>query len=458
MRKKGLLLSFMLVSVLSFTACGKKEVDYSNATENAPTEQQGPAMVADEIPEHWNYETTGALGTVKVDADITLPENYSKCTVMEFTRDDFTDEDIKPMADKIFGEGNHFLCMPYNEESLAYVRDKFTTLYATSADEQEKFAFDKVFQQFDFEAEKASQYPTEMSEENYEEYKFYQIDEWAEISGIGKIYCCEIFGTIDGKCYVLTFIKNNSNCAMKLVRWNTSRAFSISNLKEDSFEVSVEGNKCAYSMEEAEDMAKEYIEMLGYTGYDVMKSCNVRREAWNVAKLEVEVSAHGYNVYFGRKYNDYAPVFNSSMFTPYVTYDSSPSFMSVDSDFAHYDVPLQEYIRVCVDSEGICQLQVWCPMKEEGVMTENAVMLPFDSVCETAKEHLDFLSGEFDGRLEIYHIELGYDFAEEDGKIALVPTWYFFRDSDDQEERGDYVFKMNAIDGSIDSMYNESWQ
>ena len=115
-RKKALVLvGIMLCSLMG---CGKKQVDYSGATESANGEVavNGQNTVAESIviPESAEYTITGAKGTIEVAAQIKVPEEYEKCTVMELSRVVYEDEDIKARADKIFDEGSYFLYMPYN--------------------------------------------------------------------------------------------------------------------------------------------------------------------------------------------------------------------------------------------------------------------------------------------------------------------------------------------------------
>mgnify|MGYP003294792900 CR=1 FL=1 len=139
--KKKLIMKMVVLALTAFamlplTACGnKKQVDYTTEA----TEEAADAMTEAEIPDKVSYELEGEGGTIIVDADIILPENHDKCSVVEYSKLRFTDEDVKRLAEQIFDKDSYFLYMPYSEEQIEIAKDKLTSIRDASTDERERY-------------------------------------------------------------------------------------------------------------------------------------------------------------------------------------------------------------------------------------------------------------------------------------------------------------------------------
>lgn len=445
MRKKSFYLGIVMLACLSLTACGgKKKVDYdvtevSGGTESdAPSEQVAPE---DEIPETLTYELVGDMATIKVDANIMLPNDYQTCPVVEFSKDPYEDADIKYYADKIFDKGSYFLYMPYSLEQIAYCREQINSI-ATGTDDENLRAFIEEYLLFNIS------YRETVLTGDVEidgELKFYDIvpypnDEYPEHKNM-----CELIGTIDGEYYTLTFEKNDLNSHMNLRRLEY---FSTNDVGSECFDMKLTGNVSEYTQDDAEKLARDYVEELGIQGFAVVKVNNTEKYTEDFTNHTSIKQIEGYNIYFGRQYEGYSLTYTSDNFWnnygQYSSYEGDAEWMSISE--------MSEYIRVYVDSKGICEVDIVNPLVEKNIATESAVLLDFDSMNQAAKKELQYYVDEYRSNFSIVEIELGYSFVRENGQIALVPAWYFFDDNSGEDRQLYYInacLVINALDGSV---------
>lgn len=444
-------IAFVLVGLMlcSLMGCGKKQVDYSGATEagNGEVAVEGQNTVAEsiEIPESAEYTITGAKGTIEIAAEIKVPEDYEKCTVMELSRVVYEDEDIKAMADKIFDEGSYFLYMPYNEEARATLRDKLTTASANAANDWEARTFEFVlylFEQEDFFA---------VSEENFEELKFYPDHRTEE-----EAYFCRVLGAIDGRYYILSLEKDGNNCGMDLIRWDRLVGFQLADYSPDSIDVRLTENASPYSVEESEAMAKEFVEGLGYKEYEPVQSniafygSALPKDVNNIQTDEFTAGIDGYNVYLGRNYNNYSMAYSSENWI--MAYNDLEGNVMFFEEFPVEKFENTECIRVYVDSQGICEMKIYNPMEEVGPLNEEIVFLPYEKVDSIAQDELQAYADANSGKLKIESIQLAYGMVDEDGKKALVPVWYYFgKDALNNQSfyQQNAIVMINALDGTV---------
>ena len=104
-RIAGILISILALSALS--GCGK-EKDISYVDEPATTSDAATASVL-----HRNYEVTDGLLTFTVDADVDTSLSAQSSPVVKVSRSDYTEADMKRIADAIFDEGSYALFLPY---------------------------------------------------------------------------------------------------------------------------------------------------------------------------------------------------------------------------------------------------------------------------------------------------------------------------------------------------------
>lgn len=442
---KMAVLSLSAFAMLSLTACdNKKQVDYTTEA----TEGIADTMIEAEIPDKVSYELEGEGGTIIVDADIILPENHDKCTVMEYSKVRFTDEDVKRLAEQIFDKDSYFLYMPYTDLQIDLAKDKLTSIKDASTDDREKYTLQQELIKLNSRLDNLN--PVYNDIEPIEDVKLYTIpaeDEWHP-----EYEKCCLIGTIEGRYYYLFIAQavNNGNVIMRLQLLRDMNMYeSNGNQGPNSLEVQVYENQCAYSRDEAIKLATEYIQSLGYTDYEVVETFDCKENAYGPSQDIRDLSS--YNIYFARKIDGYKTCFNTSNF-PDIFMDT------LNSDLMIGGATPAEYIRVNVDSDGIGELFVFNPMKEERVLESNAQLLPFENIDGMAKEFLQStIDHSYEGMqiqtMTIKEIELGYGYTYdmETDRYALIPVWFYI--IDDNRENSDYRrrdhISYNAMDGTF---------
>ncbi len=434
--------------------CGKKEVDYSGATEagNGEVAVEGQTTVAEsiEIPETAEYTITGDKGTIEVAAEIKVPKDYERCTVMELSRVVYEDEDIKTMADKIFDEGSYFLYMPYNEEARAVLRDKLTTASENAANDEEEILFAVILDGFndgEMFAKVDHDYDEMLLEEDelYEEIKFYP-DCRTEDGG----YFCSLLGSIDGRYYLMTFEKDDKNSSVNIRRWDRTVQFQLNDVPADGIDMNLSGNASTYSQEESEKIAEEFVKRLGYNQYNVVQTNNAMFALAGGGRmiLEPKGGIEGYNIYLGRGYNNYSMAYFS---------ESWIMFMADERDY-YGEYHLEEFentecVRVYVDSQGVCDMKIYNPMQEVGPLNEEIVFLPYDKVDSIAQDELQAYADANSGKLKVESIELAYGIVDDNGKKAVIPVWYYFGkdalNSNTNVYQRNALLMINALDGTV---------
>lgn len=440
----GLIVSMMC----TLAGCGKSQGDNTSSTE-AQTEEIATIMDLEEIEDSeeasdkLEYTIVGDNGTVTVSAEVKMPDNYTNCAVMSLVDDTYEDEDIKTMAETIFDEGSYFLYMPYNQEEIEFLRGKLITASETVANDDEARMFEAVLAGFDEEESLIQGY------EEYEELKFYSDPRTDEVN-----YLCEIFGAIDGRYYILSFEKDETNSYMELRRWDRTQEFGILDTPDDSIDLNISGNASTYSQEESEELARTFVEKLGYDQYNIVQTNNVTTIRGGGCSYPMDPTDYiiepwqgveGYDVYFGRSYNNYSMIYTSE------------SWLMVSDIPIEVEYPVEEFkntecIRVYVDSQGICDLKVYNPMTAENSSEEEIVFLSFDKIDSIAQNAMTSYADSNKGNIKINEVELGYGIVEIDGKKALVPVWYYFMDDPnvgaDMLQQNAFLM-INALDGSI---------
>ncbi len=441
--KKTIITGLITIAILSLTACSnQKQVDYTTEA----TEEAADAMVESEIPDKVSYELIGEGGTIIVDADIILPENHDKCSVVEYSIKRFTDEDVKSLVEKIFDKDSYFLYMPYSEEQIEIAKDKLTTIRDASTDERERYTLQNELLNLDNRIKNLS--PAFKDMEQIEELKLYTIPE--EDGWHPEIEKCCLIGAIDGRYYYMLIAQSadKGNVIMKLQLLRDMNNDANGNLGSDSLDVQIYENKCVYSKDEAKKLATDYIQSLGYTDYEAIEEFDCKEN--NYAPSQDIREMNSYNIYFGRKKDGYKVAYNTS---------NCPDFF-IDTVWDAYiagNNTATEYIKVNVDSEGVSELTVFNPMKEERILDSHAKLLSFENIDSIAKEDLQsYIDYTFDGMqiktININEIELGYGYTydQETDRYALIPVWFYMID----ENRSNFDFgrtdfaNYNAMDGS----------
>ncbi len=443
MKKKMIIINYILVFVCCFSGCKEdKQAFYETTTSTQLTEEV--AFVDDiEIPEHLNMTIEGASSRTIIDADIILPDGYKNCNIVECIDKDFTDEDINRYAQLIFDKDSYFVYMPYKEEEKEALIEKLGELRLLTTDEAEQFAFDKALSQLEsVDIYYQSDY------DNFQDLKFYEL---YDVIFDRNIWKCDLLGTIDGQYFILSFVKDNTNCYMKLTRFNQSTCFQMYDVGSGIMDAIPEGNVCTYDRKQAETIARDYVKLLGFESMDVVWTSDVRAEYWDKEQWDssatlLERQVDGYVFYFGRYYENYSMIYSSYRFKLDLEY---PTNYGLENE-PMFEEGI-EYIRVYVDSDGISQIEVYNPLEFSQVLADKPTMISYSDV-ETIVTENGKNNAERNGYdLRIYEIRLGYDMAIDGNKKALVPVWYVFYDDQSHEipfTKNVYL-RINALDGTV---------
>ncbi len=417
------------------------------------------AFVLEEIPEEEKimgnvvYESTGNSGSVSIDATVITPEKIEDCPVYSLEFDFFDDEDVKKLVENMFDEGSYFLYMPYTSQQINLIREKLTAMapYAETPDEEQ--AFTDALYNLDYREENLKSGAPEMDGE----IKFYNMAEYTEYEDLNE-YQCNVFGTIDGNYAVVYFSKDDYNCQMSLDLFDFINR-TVDNTGDDSYDMRAYGNVCSYTMSEAQSLAKDFVDSLGYENMTIAKTYNAvvysmeqtgdaytDEDGGDNAEFTMVSEVNGYNIYFSRCYGDYA-----------VTYDNT-AFQSMYGAYYYdengdnpYKVTGDEFIRVYVSDSGVIEVEFCNPMKEVELIAEEVVLLDFESINEIALEKFDSLADEYKDEFDVNEIELGYSIIEEEGNYVIIPTWSYMHHADDTHNYAYMLnyLSINAMDGSI---------
>ncbi|MBE5952644.1 MAG: hypothetical protein E7257_00625 [Lachnospiraceae bacterium] len=475
MKKNGIkALACLMVMVTTLTACGeKKEVDYvdnQNVSESVASmeEVSGGAsseatgeVVYEEAPEHITYDVVCDRVTVTVDADVSLPQKYEQCKVVELEKSVMSDEELKSYVESTFDEGSYFLYMPYSEDEIANAKDKLISIAAQTSDERLSSVInDVIIPQLDASVDTYADSDNTITDEM----KFQSLN---VIAGMGNelLPCemCNVIGTIDGEYYIIEAYRDKTNQFVRLSKLSDAGK-AATDVGPGYAEMTGEANSCEYSREEAQQLALDYVNGLGIENMSVVYTADVLTSSYDAGEEIVYIGEgydnssklEGYNVYLARSYDDYKIVFTSEQFVNWydVAYEDAASGELVTMRGS-------EFIRVWVTSDGIAAYENCNELTEVNVTAEAANLLDFNSVNEVAKDYIMDFANTYEAAFDVDRITLGYAMVEQDGKYAIIPAWYYFMSDGDVNNIDAYEFPVvviNALDGTIVELVTSSLQ
>lgn len=471
MKKNGIkALACLMVMATTLTACGeKKEVDYvdnqtiSESSASIEEASMGAAgeVVYEEAPEHIAYDVVCDKVTVTVDADISLPQKYEQCKVVELEKSAMSDEELKSYVESTFDEGSSFLYMPYSEDEISNVKDKLINIAAQTADEDlSNVINDVLIPQLDASVETYADSDNAITDE----IKFHSVNTMIGYTGdLTPSEMCNVIGTIDGEYYIIEACRDKANQFVRLSKLSdTGKA--TTDVGPGYAQMTGEANPCEYSMEEAQQMALNYVNGLGIENMSVVYTADVLSSSYDAEEEIVYVGdgydasqkLDGYNVYLARSYDDYKTVFTSEQFMNWYgagyTDSATGELVSMGGN---------EFIRVWVTSDGIAAYENCNELTEVNVTAEAANLLDFNSANEMAKDYIMDYANNYEAAFEIDRITLGYATVEQDGKYTIIPAWYYFMSDGDVNNINSFEFPVvviNALDGTKVELVTSSLQ
>ncbi len=428
--KKSIITLMVSVILISLPGCGdRKNVDYDVSEEVTTTES------VEEIPSEMVATLYGNDVCLDIDAELIVPEEYEKCAVLSVVPDYFEESDIEEMCNKIFDEGSYFLYMPYNMEQINLLYDKIDRLRIIGEDEYDPeltaIMLDLELDIIDFQEGNV--------EIEIDGYRYYHIEKTGCLETGRDL--CEVLGQIDGEWYSLIFDNSYGTSSMRLTKMCDTYDAGLIRILPDYRNVNHhEFDELEYTVDQAQDMAKNYIEDLGYKDFEVDKIVEVINMNSDVETGKCVDCAEGYLISFGRNYGNYTTVFDGSSDMIETTFTPTITDISVES------------INIFVTNEGVVGFEVINPHRVDSILSESTTMLPYEKIEGIVDEWLGPSAGEgLYMNYEVDEVKLGYRMVTyEDGNKALVPAWHFIMNNNDEGNYiNDIVLVVNAIDGTI---------
>lgn len=467
-RIAGILISILALSALS--GCGK-EKDISYVDEPATTSDAATASVL-----HRNYEVTDGLLTFTVDADVDTCLSAQSSPVVKVSRNDYTKEDMKRIADAIFDAGSYALFLPYVLRPDEEVK-------SACADIQEEIA----------QYSDSADIPYSLLQEYYIAQQCMENDnvvtpihtdgslKWYRFTSTenADIYTnfCVIKGTVSQKPYYLSFIQTDAYCTMLLhtiYEPYIQYPQYYDTYANPLYENESYSDECQYSKEESKAMVLDTLRTMGISDYtitDVQKAQTIKPD-YEITKdgeiIASDSSNDGYSydsylLYGGRNMDGIAPVHTDFNFSRELVSGTIGENSSSNDSYTNTRYGF-EAIFANVGNDGINYLVIQNPMKVEEVLETNAQLLSFDQIDAIAKDYISKFDGttlpfSADNTYKIKEIQYGLIrlFDEESDSYMYIPAWYYMIDGESLSSPfctfSPYVI-ISAIDGSIYHDYN----
>lgn len=460
-----------LLFVCMLTGCQKNERDIAKQVGSIETEEsaQGAELKAMlGVEDIWDETIeaearTGEKATVKISAKVFLPST-DHMSVVQLESDGFTQEKRQEILEAI--------CEPdsiSNEKPLEAVKAELEQ-YVELIDRWQQKQSDTI-ETYGVRDESIDEilnnlYSTQKTllnsmEENKAENR--QTDYTEN----------EFYGKIDGRWFHFCF--TNGNLSAGLVNTHT-RELSFP-LPENQYceyyyvrPEEAEGieNQCRISRTEAEQIADDFLEKMGYKEYMLNDCQNIRWAALDVNQLDLESYS-----YINKNLTELGDC------GWYFTYGRDVNGVAADvSDYAYITYNIENYeayavgkygverVEVNIDNAGIFAFHITYPYKQKAVLEQQVKLLSFAQIQDAFRSAIKNSTEPyvqnakqvscFD-RLELVYFRHLCD----DGTFTLLPVWRLcsLHQGDVEEpERIAAVYMVNAIDGTSIDVFDELYE
>lgn len=218
--------------------------------------------------------------------------------------------------------------------------------------------------------------------------------------------------------------------------------------------IEFEDEKASMTQEEAQEMAEEFLEKTGLSGYQYYEGglyCEI-----SDIRYGTEIDCEGYSTWYILRYA-------RNIDGAFVTFDATGKHEEGWNGDAYVkkDWPV-ECIEFRITDDGIVGFDYNAPLEELETVVEDSAMKSFDEVKNTFEKMVLVTNAQEDNQvsIQIDRVVLGYARISEADSYdtgLLVPVWDFQGTTSDQytyAEKGNganygSVLTVNAIDGSI---------
>lgn len=218
-------------------------------------------------------------------------------------------------------------------------------------------------------------------------------------------------------------------------------------------------NQCQYTAEEAANLCQEFLEELELRDMDVQMIKHLK-----ASDGDDSIGYQGYQIYCYRTYDGTGDSFYSA------SQIDHGGIVNRGDDYISFDLPdMYEYHQetgiieeregshreiaiFTVLSEGIVQVNILNPMKNQELLAENAKLVDFNTILNQGISQMSILYGDFGSEsaswnMQVNTIELNYACMESpDGnqEYTMIPVWDF-----KSGRSGATYISINAVDGTV---------
>lgn len=472
MTRKGVSAVLLLCLSMNLAAgCKDKTVDYDIGinTESARNAEKSGVEQFAEAPaweEEWTTENKkGDTVTLKVDADITLPQT-GQMSVVEVMEPVFDAEDKETVAKRIFGnEEVYYNDIPHLprkelEEKRAYYEMWYNAYAEPSEEEASRIIYssggENVYQKEMEEKLKACEAAMADAKDTYTPVDTYTADEY--------------LGNREGIPYELSFSEwdadRSSLRRIKTIKLAPKDVYQIcpENLRETEElmytawpqRTPVE-NQCGISEEEAQKAAQHFVDNLGldYSVYAYSQPM-----VWANNTLWDDWIANGYVFTFDFGIDEIS-------FVSFGREEDYTNFYIKHNESDELQYSLNAQMKVYVTETGVIAMTADNPV-ETLQISEQVELLPLDTIEGIMKDQLTKNLDTFRfnypprGDLNFDEMELIYFRVrdkENPGNYSYVPAWRLSSVSKEEEYHVISVRNpvlVNAMDGSVIDFYDET--
>ncbi len=417
--KKFIYSMAVISAAVVLSACGQENIsseiaeDY-NELESADSEKLSERLgVTDTIAYEDEIEYNG-FKYYSVDAEVIVPDT-NKMGVYNLSDTDMDEEYAVEMVETAFDDGE------YTE--ITWNRDY--------ADTDAYVDPEKMIEEFEKSLSD--------SEEEHSLVDYYKwADAYAYINGNSLEYADYLYeGKMNGE-RVLAGFKNHtdsSGSVMYILRDDDyDEQYTITDSAKAE-RLGISNIECAYTADEAQVIAEEFISELGFNDYGFM-----RYDYKMCADDSGTTKPFGYLFYYGLSVSG-----ATSLMKPYT---------DARGESITHEISLHEAVGqliIGVDSDGVFYFEAFSPYTITETDTDDAELLSFEQINDAYSHIMENESYDavFTTTTYIDKISLGYYIVkDDDGEVILIPVWAFWDD--------DIVdMYINAINGEEISYYED---
>lgn len=481
----------LVLFLCTFTGCNTASENINNIDVNNTT--------------HIEEEITNGDGRTiaKINADVAIPkyDSYSVATISKY---EFTNSEIKRIADSLFDNSEYYKQLTESEYSVDQLNETIEE-YNLKIRDVEQLYNDGIFNHDEYESsvdyynscieELTDLIPNAPLEANNEPIcelittthtsQSYAIDSAGNEEVTDYTYTttgCFLEGTYKDTPCTLNFDLNpfgevsgiNTNIIGIYLDRSDQSVWKNYTYKEinpgaDKYKnfISVNPdieNQCKYSTDQAIDICNEFLESLEISDMAPMDICNISVKAYSTSPSGITYGAAiengycGYTIYYGKSINN---------ITTNLTLYSTGAFNFSMTPNERGMIGHESIIFTVMDC-GIVSMAYFNPTVVEDITSTSTPILEFDTIMELADSYLlDVFLEEKDkssriSPIKISKIQFGlarviYD--RDDLTYTLVPVWDFYEDNTSFESDiyPTPMLTINAIDGSrINSFTSEA--